>query len=244
MGIFSKTFQVKANTMGFVFKKNVFERKLEPGVYKFWDFRNELEMFSLPTISKLLNITNQEVLTKDNIAFRFSFYLTYKITDGEKFLGKFSLDKMVNYVINEAEQRIWNIAQIHVKNIIARYESEELNDKRSELSGLRREELNNQLTEYGIEIDEIEVRDLTFPKSIQDLFSKHLEAKIRAKSDLENARTAVSTARTLKNAAELTKDNEDIRFFQMLETISKIAEKGKHTFMIGDVNQFTRRFNG
>ncbi|WP_217633851.1 SPFH domain-containing protein [Hymenobacter psychrophilus] len=66
------------------------------------------------------------------------------------------------------------------------------------------------------------------------LFSRHLEAKIRAKADLENARTAVATARTLKNAAELMKDDDSIRFFQYLETITKIAAKGKHTFLVGD----------
>ncbi len=240
MGIFRKTFQVKANTTGFVFRKNVLETQLEPGIYKFWDFNNQLEFISLQSTSKLLNIVNQEVLTKDNIAFRFSFYLTYRIANGEKFLNNFSLDKHINYIVAEAEQRIWNMSQIHVKNIIANYESEELNEKRSELNGLKKEELNKQLSEYGIEIEEMEIRDLTFPKSIQDLFSKHLEAKIRAKSDLENARTAVATARTLKNAAELMKDNENIRFFQMLETISKIAEKGKHTFMIGDLNQLVK----
>jgi hypothetical protein len=81
----------------------------------------------------------------------------------------------------------------------------------------------------------------TLPKSIQDLFAKNLEAKIRAKSDLENARTTVAVARALKNASELMKDDDNIRFFQLLETISKIAEKGKHTFMIGDVNQLTRK---
>jgi hypothetical protein len=31
------------------------------------------------------------------------------------------------------------------------------------------------------------------------------------------------------------KDDENIRFFQTLETINKIAEKGRHTFMIGDL---------
>lgn len=241
MAIFKKTFQVKPNTVGYLFRKNKFESKLEPGIYKFWDFTKEISLINLPVTSKLLNVTNQEVLTKDNIAFRFSFYLTYKITDGEKFLSKFTLDKEANYLIGEAEQRIWNLAQIHVKNLIAVYESEELNDKRSELAGLKKEELNKQLAEYGIEIEEMEVKDLTFPKSIQDLFSKHLEAKIRSKSDLENARTAVATARTLKNAAELMKDDENIRFFQLLETITKIAEKGKHTFMIGDMNQLVKK---
>ncbi len=239
MAIVKKTFQVKPNTQGYLFRKNVLSNKLEPGIYKYWDFSNEIDLISLPVTAKLLNITNQEVLTKDNIAFRFSFFLMYRIADGEKFLSKFALDKDAGYIIMEAEQRISNFAQIHVKNIISSYESEELNDKRSELTGLKKGILNQQLTEYGIIIDEMEVRDLTFPKSIQDLFSKHLESKIRAKSDLENARTAVATARTLKNAAEIMKDNENIRFFQMLETISKIAEKGKNTFMIGDINRLT-----
>ncbi|MDR2840915.1 MAG: slipin family protein [Paludibacter sp.] len=238
METYKKKIQVKPNTVGYLFRNNVFEQKLNSGVYTFWDFKNQLELFCLPLTRKMLNITNQEVLTKDNIAFRFSFYLTYRIVDGEKFLSQFSLDKNVNYIIGEAEQRIWNLAQLHVKNIIVNYESEELNDKRSELSGLKKEDLNKQVLDYGIEIEEIEIKDLTFPKSIQDLFSKHLEAKIRAKSDLENARTAVATARTLKNASELMKDDDNIRFFQMIETISKIAEKGKHTFMIGDLNQF------
>lgn len=241
MSLLKKTFQVKPNMVGYLFRQNVLEKKFEPGIYKFWNFDNQLEMINLPINSKFLNIINQEVLSKDNIAFRFSFYLLYKINDGEKFLSKFSLDKDISIIINEAEQRISTTAQTHIKNIISAYDSEELNNKRSELSDLKKDELNQQLAHYGIEIEEIAIKDLTFPKAIQDLFSKNLEAKIRSKSDLENARTAVATARTLKNAADLMKDDENIKFFQILETISKIAEKGKHTFMIGDINQLTKK---
>lgn len=234
-----KRFQVKANTEGYLFKQNIFDCKLSAGVYTFWDWNNELEIISLSTAPKMLTITNQEVLTKDNIAFRFSFYLVYKIVDGEKLLRNFDLDQYTS-VTNQAQQTIWTLAQLHIKNIIANYDCQELNEKREELKGLNKEELNIQLEKYGVIIEEMELKDLTFPKSIQDLFSKHLEAKIRAKADLENARTAVATARTLKNASELMKDDENIRFFQMIETISKIAEKGKHTFMIGDLNQVTQ----
>jgi regulator of protease activity HflC (stomatin/prohibitin superfamily) len=241
MATIRKTFQVKPNTTGYVFKNNVLEEKLNPGVYKYFDWKNQLEFICLPATSKLLNITNQEVLTKDNIAFRFSFYLTYKITDGEKFLSNFSLDKPVNAIVYEADQRIWTLAQLHIRNILSAFESEEINDKRQDLKELDKDVLNKQLTTLGVEIEEMEIKDLTFPKSIQDLFSKHLEAKIRAKSDLENARTAVATARTLKNASDLMNGDENIKFFQVLETISKIAEKGKHTFMIGDMQVFTKK---
>ena len=101
--------------------------------------------------------------------------------------------------------------------------------------------MEKQVSELGVTIEQAQLKDLTFPKSIQDLFAKHLEAKIRAKSDLENARTAVATARALKNASELMKDDDNIKFFQFIETITKIAEKGRHTFMIGDLNQLTKK---
>lgn len=55
-----------------------------------------------------------------------------------------------------------------------------------------------EIAKFGVEIEQAQLRDLTFPKSIRELFAKHLEAKVRAKADLENARTAVATARALK----------------------------------------------
>lgn len=99
------------------------------------------------------------------------------------------------------------------------------------------ESLRRELAEYGLEFVRLMLRDVTFPQTIQDLFARHLEAKIRAKADLENARTTVATARALKNAAELMKDDENIKFFQLRETSTKIADKGKHTFVLGDLQR-------
>ena len=46
----------------------------------------------------------------------------------------------------------------------------------------------------------------------------------------------MAAARALKNASELMRDDDNIRFVQLLETVTKVAEKGKHTFVIGDLN--------
>lgn len=72
MGIFKKQYQVKPNTVGFLYRNNVFEEKLMPGFHEIWDWKNRTELLTLPETSKLLTITNQEVLSKDNIALRFS----------------------------------------------------------------------------------------------------------------------------------------------------------------------------
>lgn len=241
MGIFKKQYQVKPNTIGFLYRDNIFEQKLRPGYHEVWDWKNRTELFLLPETSKLLTVTNQEVLTKDNVALRFSFNVIYKIIDGQQFLSKFALDRQIYEIIHEAEQRIHNIVQLYLRNRIAEMDSETVNEKRNELTEFKTEEMEKEVSEFGVTIEQAQLRDLTFPKSIQDLFAKHLEAKIRAKSELENARTTVATARALKNASELMKDDDNIKFFQIIETITKIADKGKHTFMIGDINQLTKK---
>lgn len=236
--MFKKKLQVKPNTIGYLYRSNVFEQTLSPGHYEFWDFSNRLELYSLPTTSRFATVTNQEVLTKDNIALRFSFNIVYKITDGQQLLTQFSLDVHTDSILYALDNQICNIVQVFFRDRIAALESESLNEKREELTELKSEAMQNQVLPFGVIIEQAQLRDITFPKNIQDLFAKHLEAKIRAKADLENARTAVATARTLKNASELMKGDENIKFFQLLETISKIAEKGKHTFTIGDLSQF------
>jgi len=241
MRLFAKQYQVKPNTIGFLYRNNIFEKKLTPGYYEIFDFKNRTELFCLPTTCKLLTITNQEVLTKDNVALRFSFNVVYKIANGETFLTKFALDRQIYYVISEAEQRLCNFVQIYIRDKISELDSETLNEKRNELVDFKNDAMEKQASEYGMSIELAQLKDLTFPKSIQDLFSKQLESKIRAKSDLENARTAIATARALKNASELMKDDENIKFFQILETITKIADKGKHTFMIGDLQQMIKK---
>jgi regulator of protease activity HflC (stomatin/prohibitin superfamily) len=230
-------FSVAPNEIGFLYRENRLERKLEPGIYDYFDFRKVLRLVTLPKANRIQNIINQEVLTKDNIALRFSFFIEYRISDADEFVENFDVFTNPYNLFFQAEQLIHNLSQVQVRKIISQIESEELNEKRNEILPEVPSELQSELKNYGISLVRLLLKDLTFPKAIQDLFSKQLEARIRAKADLENARTQVASARALKNAAELMRGDENIKFIQMLETITKIAEKGKHTFVIGDLAQ-------
>jgi regulator of protease activity HflC (stomatin/prohibitin superfamily) len=232
MAFFTTTFRVKQNEVGYLFEKYKLVEKLETGIHKIPNWGKEFQLFCLPTNSKLINVLNQEVLTKDNIALRFSFNIQYKLIDGEKFLGQVTPSFTVVAMFSEIEHRISNMAQVIVRSKISEIESEFLNEKRNELANLKTEEMEKQANELGITIEQATIKDITFPKNIQDVFMTQLESKIRAKADLENARTAVASARALKNAADIMKDDENIKFHQLLETITKIAAKGKHTFNI------------
>ena len=242
MRLLRKVVSVRPNQIGYLYKKNKFQKKLEPGIYKFFDFYQEIDVVTIPTISKIITVTSQEVLTKDNISLRISYIVEYQITDSDIFIGKFNLfannvNAMYPHYVYEAEGVIHSLSQVYLREAIANIESQEINEKRNEILNSIPEPLQNKLNDYGISLNQLIVKDINFPKMIQKLFAQQLEAQIRAKLDLENARTTVATARALKNASELMKDNENIKFIQFLETITKIAAQGKHTFIIGDANQ-------
>ena len=234
MGIFRKTYKVPPNTEGYLYRSGAFVKKLTPGNYQLWNMKKDSDVFCLPTTSKLINVTVQEVLTRDNISFRFSFAMIYFITDGQKFLSRFLLDRSVGHIITDAEHRLYNITQSIVRNKISKYDAETLNERRHELANLHDVELLEKARTFGIEIEEVKLKELTYPKSVQHLFARHLESKIRAKSDLENAKAAVEIARTLKTASEIMENDDSIKFHQLMDTISKVADKEKRTLFIDD----------
>lgn len=234
-----KAIAVKPNHIGYLYKDNQFYKRLQPGIYRFWSGFADFKIAQLPTNERFVTVTNQEVLTKDNIALRFSYFVRYTITDSDRFVTKFDAFQEPCYLFSEAEQLIHHLSQVQFREAIAQINSEALNEQRSQFNiGL--DALQQRLADYGLGLLELALRDITFPKPIQDLFARRLEAKIRALSDLENARTAVASARALKNASDLMKGDENIRYLQLLETLTKVAATGKHTFVLGELGPTSR----
>lgn len=258
-----KKIVIKLNQVGFLYDKNNFSAQLTPGIYRRFDPWNNLSAVVLDSLRQLITVTNQEVLSKDNIAFRFSFYISFSINHPELFLKEMDFQNTVEFNIMKLRENIATHIQIKIRDQLAELTSEEINANRARLPKFTEEEINSWFTGRGITIQEIALRDLTFPKSVQDLFSMRLESKIRievekeqiktraevmleeakAKSQvkLEEAHSQVAAARALKNASEIMKDDEVAKFNKVLETLVKISSNGQHTFYLGDMlNEFVK----
>ena len=77
--------------------------------------------------------------------------------------------------------------------------------------------------------------DITFPKAIQALFARELEANLRAKIELENARTIIATTRALKNAAAMIKDDKEMKVLQVMELLQNAVKTGKNTLNVSEI---------
>ncbi len=224
--MFLKKIEIYPNEVGFLYRKNLFIKQLQSGVYKFCPF-SDSKVFTLPTNSMILTITNQEILDKDSVAFRFSYFLSYEISDFEKCL------KMLDFkqeFLPQIEEKISHISKIYAREILSKLETADIIDRNYEFD---LEILSKKCEKFGIKITEFEIIDTTFPKQIQELFAKKLESKIRSQIDLENARTTIATARALKNAASML--DENTKFLQILEILQNAVKNGKNSFNLGEI---------
>ncbi len=99
------------------------------------------------------------------------------------------------YLFASVNEFLSYAVKLQARNLISAIDSEQISDRREQISDLLTPAIKEQIAKSGIDLQSVHMLDLTFPKVIQNLFAKQLEAKIRAKTDLENARTAVATAR-------------------------------------------------
>ena len=237
MGLFFRQLDVPPGHVGVLLRDNRPARDVGPGIYRVFDPRRRMRVVSLSTAPQAFPVHAQEALTQDGVAFRFSYTVRYAVEDVTVGLAQVDLGQIGPYTSagDLMHALVHAYVQAAVKDRVAALTSEQITDERTQLGDLRTPQLDVQLAALGVRMIDLVVRDVTFPKAIQNLFSKRLEARIRAQSDLENARTTVAAARALKNASKMLEGDQTVLFLQFMETLTKIADKGNHTFHIGEI---------
>jgi regulator of protease activity HflC (stomatin/prohibitin superfamily) len=220
--------EIGLGSVGIKYKGSEILEILQPGLHRGIDKNEGVKLMKIEMNKERWSSNDfvlQTALTKDMISLRFSFIYTFSIVDVEKYF-------YMNYDRNELNRIVEDVLEKYVKSVIAGMNSDELIEKRERLEQLELDGLKEKFDELGVLVENVIVTNLTYPKGIQNLFAKRLATKIKAETELANARTLVATARTLKNASKMMEGDENIKFLKYLETISKIAETGRHSFVI------------
>jgi len=247
--LFKPTFiSVLPNRTAYLYINNEFEQTLQPGLYQVDSSNQKLDIYSLPNTPSILISKMVENFTKDNLTIRLSTACNFSIIDGPKFLESCNFEKdteeinkifdnniMFSAFFNYVKEQFEAELQIHTRQFLSSIESEELHVNIDALQNYKSESLQLIAEKYGLKIHSFQIRTIHFPRYLQSIYAKKLQSKTDALIDVETARTTVAVARTLKNAADLLNQNENIRFLKTLDTIEKIATKGRHSFTFSDL---------
>ena len=235
--MFSHKINVPPLHQAVVYKNNTKHDLVESGTHTYRGSKNSYHYILFPTTLQTETIHGQEILTQDNIAFRFSCIVEYKVADIDKVVDSFDMwevdnNNKITVSYHNLYQQLREYTKVAIRESVAKHDATDLNTNRKELVDSIPNQLNEIFTDKGIHFERVAVTDITFPKFVQEKFAYELQAKLKAKVDLENARAQVATARTLKNASKMIEESPNIQYLLYLETLKEISKNGSHSFEI------------
>ncbi len=197
-----------------------FVRKLARGMHFFWNNATSVEVLKADLRQLQMEISGQEILTRDKASLRVNFNLQYQVVDAEKALLQ----------SKDYEKQLYTLAQLALREYIGMLSLDELLGKKEEVGSYVKEFLSKNADLLGLAVQAGGIRDVILPGEVKEIMSKVLIAEKQAEANTITRREETASTRSLLNTAKLMEGNEMLFRLKEMEYVEKIADK------IGDIS--------
>jgi len=206
---------------GLRYRNGRFAEVLGPGRY--WYSKRTGRITKVDVRPVILPIPGQELLTSDGIAVKVSVLANYEVAD-----VALATNKVQNYV-----QGIYSAVQVAVREEVAALTIEQLIAARSELGKRLLNRSTEPLSEFGVTLRSVDLRDVMLPGDIKRAFAQELAARKEGAATLEKARGETAALRNLANAARMLEDNPALYQLRLLQ---QIGGSSGNTVVVGQTD--------
>src|SRR3990167_5549446 len=116
---------------------------------------------------KAVDVPDQKAITKDNIAVGVNAVIYYKVADASK-------------AVLEVEDFFYamsQLAQTNMRNVVGQVELDELLSQRDAISDRIRTIVDAASDDWGIKVDNVELKDVALPQEMERTIAKQAEAE-------------------------------------------------------------------
>jgi hypothetical protein len=210
-----RVFTVESHEKGVLFIDGKFSTVLETGVYYFWRNAIGISVLKADLRQQQLEISGQEILTRDKAALRVNFYTQYKVTD------------IIKAVIanKEYEKQLYILMQLALREFIGTLSLDELLEKKESIATYVLSALKDKAYNLGVELRDCGVRDIILPGDVKEIMNQVLIAQKKAEANVIMRREETASTRSLLNTAKLMEENTMLFKLKEMEYVEKIADK-------------------
>ena len=206
---------VEAHEAGLLFVDGELKERLRPGRHAFWAVARTVRVAKVDLRPQPLEVTAQEILTKDKVGIRVTLTAFAKIVDPEK----------AALAAGDVNATIYKLVQFAIREAVAARTLDEILAARDTIDAQVRTYVSGRAGELGVEIGEIGVKDVILPGDVRELINKVVEAERVAKANLIRRQEETAATRSLLNTAKLMEDNPLLLRLKELEALEKLVEK-------------------
>ena len=206
---------VENHEAGLLYVEGRLVERLAPGRHAYWTVDRKVEVKRVDLRPQAVEITAQEMLTKDRIALRVTLTALRRIVDPERAVS----------AVADVDGWLYRLVQFAIREAVAARTLDEVLSAKSALDAELRAFVRERLSETGIEVTELGVKDVILPGEIRELVNKVVEAERTAKANLIRRQEETAATRSLLNTAKLMEDNPLLLRLKELESLERLVEK-------------------
>ncbi len=210
-----KRFNVEDGQKGLLYIDNAYVRLLDAGTYAFWNVGRPVAVKLIDIRAQALEVTGQEILTRDRVSIRVNLVARYKVTDP---VAAVSGAKDFSEALYRALQHAFRVT------LGAKTLDEILADKVA-VDAEAAKAVRTEMAEIGVEVGEITVKDVILPGEMRDILNQVVEAEKQAEANVIRRREETSATRSLLNTAKVMAENPVMLRLKELEALEAISAK-------------------
>lgn len=212
---FVRNYKVEAYEKALMFIDGKFEKELEAGNYYWWKNSTIINIAKADTRQLSMEITGQEILTKDKAQLRINFNVLYKVTDVMKAL----------FENKDHEKQLYVLMQLALRTFIGKLTLDELMEGKEKITEEVMVSNMERAKDFGVLLLNCGIKDIVLPGDVKEIMNQVLIAEKKAQANIITRREETASTRSLLNTAKLMEDNTMLYKLKEMEYVEKIAEK-------------------
>jgi len=169
--------------------------------------------------TKVVDVPDQEVITRDNIPVSVNAVINYKIVDA----GKAVLE------VENFYYAISQLAQTTMRNAVGEQTLDDLLSKRAEIAEKIKVELDKKTDKWGIDVENLELKDVIIPENLKRTISKAAEAEREKRAVIIKAEGDKMAANNLADAARVLGETPGAMHLRTLQAINDLSSDQSNT---------------
>lgn len=181
---------------------------------------------------KAVDVPDQEAITKDNISARINAVIYYKVKDAAK-----AIIEVENF-----RHAVNQLAQTTMRNVVGELTLDQLLSSREQASSKIKEIVDDLTDPWGIEVDNVELKDITLPEDMKRTIAKQAEAERERRAVIINAEGEVQAAANLAKAANMLASAPGALHLRTLNTLNDLSSDQSNTVIFAIPIEVLRAF--
>lgn len=168
---------------------------------------------------KAVDVPDQKAITRDNVSVTVNAVIYYKVAFAEK-----AVIEVENFYY-----AISQYAQTTMRNIVGSVTLDELLSKRDEIADRIKEIVDKETDEWGIKVNNVELKDVSLPESMERTIAKQAEAEREKRAVIINSEGELAAAENISKAAAILSQSDGALHLRTLQSINDISSDQSNT---------------